>query len=229
MFDLAKRYEHYAKRMRDYMGARNITGEMAAGMIGAHPTTIYDLRRGAQKLDDEWRAKVAAGFGVDHDVLFGDAPLPRPRPSEIREPKRRGRKPRPSNDNIPMYGLAAASLAGSFNIVGTEPDTVPCPPALRDVPEAYALKTTGESMVPRYLPGDRLYINPNQSARPGDHVVLQTHHNNDTTETWVKRYEGADKTHIFVYQYNPPARISFDKRYVNYMHRVLPVNELFGD
>ncbi|MBN9243966.1 MAG: helix-turn-helix transcriptional regulator [Mesorhizobium sp.] len=229
MVDLTKRYEHYATRMKAFMEARNITGEMAADMIGAHPTTIYDLRRGAQRLDDEWRVKVAAGFKTEEAVLFGEGPLPTPHATEIFPAKKRGRKPKiAANDNLPLYGLAAGSAMGAHRMSNDPIDEVPCPAGLRDVIGAYALLTRGESMVPRYFPGDRLYINPVQRVRPGDHVIIQTRlHDSSGTETWVKRYDGETESEIRVWQYNPPAEMKFKKQYVMHVHRVLPVNELF--
>lgn len=227
MSDLAKRYDHYAARLRDFMDARNITGEIGAELIGAHPTTVYDLRRGDRKLDDEWREKISTGFKIDHDVLFGSGKLPKPLPDEVYKAKRRGRKPKAANDNIPHWGLAAGSLVGAKSISEDLPEEVPCPPGLRDVLGAYALTTKGESMIPRYFPGERLYINPNQGIRAGDHVVIQTTNDDGTeTETWVKRYDGESAGSVFVWQYNPPARIEFKRKFVRYIHRVLPTNEL---
>lgn len=227
MDDLEKRYAHYAARMRAFMDARNITGELGAEMIGAHPTTVYDLRRGAQRLDDEWRVKVAAGFGIDHDALFGSSPLPKPKANEIHERKRRGRKPKAANDNLPHFGLAAGSLLGAHSLSSDLPEEVPCPPGLRDALGAYALTTRGESMIPRYFPNERLYINPNQLVKKGDHVVIQTTSDDgQETQTWVKRYDGETRDSYLVSQYNPPAQIEFRKRSVRYIHRVLPINEL---
>lgn len=232
MTDLKRRYDHYAARLRAYMDARNITGEAAAELVSAHPTTVYDLRRGEQKLDDEWRARFAQAFGIEEDLLFGRVPLPAPRPVEVRPRKKRGRKPKAANDNVllAVYGLAAGSLAGAFTQTSEEIYHVKCPPALADVSGAYALRTHGESMVPRYMPGDILYVNPHQKVAPGDHVIIQTMlHDNSGTETWVKRYDGEETGEVKAWQYSPPAAIRFRKRFIKHIHRVLPVNELFGD
>lgn len=84
-------------------------------------------------------------------------------------------------------------------------------------------------MIPRYFPRDILYINPNQQVRPGDHVVIQVAQSDDAeTETWVKRLDAISVDEIKVSQYNPPCQITFDRQCVKHVHRVLPVNELFG-
>lgn len=232
MINLEQRYRHYAARMAAFMDARNITGDIGSELIGAHTTTVYDLRRGAQKLDDEWRARVAIAFGIDHDVLFGEGPLPEPGPGEIYPAKRRGRKPKtvPPRATLSLYGLAAGSIQGNHSMTNDPVDEVPCPPALRTVVGAYAMKTRGDSMVPRFFHGERLYINPHQAVRAGDHVVIQVrNHESSGTDTWVKRYEAEDEDMVYVSQYNPPGRIAFKKKYVQSVHRVLPIDELFEE
>jgi phage repressor protein C with HTH and peptisase S24 domain len=229
MVDLSETFAHYKRRFRAAFEARNYTNEGFAERIGAHPVTVSKLRSGATNLDDEWRAKVAAGLGLDEVILFGTGPLPDPRPEEMFKPlRRRGRKPKPANDNLPLFGLAAGSAMGEHRMSNDPIDEVPCPEGLRDVVGAYALLTRGESMVPRYFPGDRLYINPNQRVRAGDHVIIQTRlHDSSGTETWVKRFDGEDENEVRVSQYNPSAQMAFKKKYVMHVHRVLPINELF--
>lgn len=229
MKDLAARFEHYRARFREAFDARNFTNEGFAERIDVHPVTVSKLRTGKLNLDDEWRVTVAAGLGMNEAVLFGDDPLPEPTPQEMFLPKRlRGRPAAAANDNLPVFGLAAGSLSGAHKMTSEAIDEVPCPPGLRDVIGAYVLVTRGESMVPRYYPDERLYVNPVQAVKAGDHVIIQTRlHDSSGTETWVKRYEGETKDEIRVSQYNPPAQMAFKKRYVVHIHRVLPVNELF--
>mgnify|MGYP000938715430 CR=1 FL=1 len=234
MADLSRKYEHYRARLREAMAARKLTNEGMAEKVNSHPVTISKLRNGTMGIDDEWRTRFADAFAIPEPVLFGEGPLPEPRPFEIYvSPKKaaKQKKTRPANDNrtLPLYGLAAGSLAGQHAMTSDPVDQVPCPPALADVAGAYALRTRGESMVPRYMPGDVLYVNPHQRVRPGDHVIVQTMlHDNSGTETWVKRFEGENPETIEVWQYNPPAKVEFKRRFVMHVHRVLPVNELFG-
>ncbi len=147
--------------------------------------------------------------------------------------KRAARRPviLPANDNVmlPLFGLAAGSLSGAHTMTTEAVDEVPCPPGLADVPDAYALKTKGASMVPRYFDGDVLYVNPRQRVRAGDHVIVQVQKfPGSGTETWVKRFDSETAEEIVVSQYNPGQQIRFRKQFVLYVHRVLPPNELFG-
>lgn len=234
MPDLIEKYAHYRRRLIEAMKARKLTNEALAEKIGGktHPVTISKLRNGTLNLDDEWRAKTAAAINLPVEVLYGEDPLPEPRPFEIWvSPKRPGRRAMtPANENrmLSLYGMAAGSINGALRMTAEPIDEVPCPPKLADVIGAYALRTSGESMVPRYFPGDHLYVNPHQRVKAGDHVIIQVmRHDNSGTETWVKRFDSEDAEAYHVWQYNPPARVSFKKKYVMHVHRVLPINELF--
>lgn len=233
MIDLSRKFEHYQERLRAAMKSRKLTNEGLAEKVDAHSVTISKLRNGTMKLDDEWRARLAEAFNLPEEVLFGEGPLPAPRPFEIwQSPKKAARRraavAASAKPSIHLYGLAAGSVQGALRMTADPIDEVTCPPALMHVVGAYALRTSGESMIPRYFPGDRLYVNPHQRIRPGDHVIVQImRHDNSGTETWVKRFDAEDAENIYVFQYNPEARMTFKKKYVIHVHRVLPINELF--
>ncbi len=83
MIDLADKYEHYRRRFREAMDARNLTNEEMASRLVAHPVTISKMRGGKIELDDEWRARISVALNIDEDKLFGDQTLPAPKPAEI--------------------------------------------------------------------------------------------------------------------------------------------------
>ncbi len=191
MVDMSEKYEHYRRRFREAMDARRLTNEELAGRIDAHSVTISKLRSGKIALDDEWRARIATGLKMDEAALFGEEPMPEPAPEEVfRSVTRRGRKPVNDNRMLNVFGFAAASQVGHNVQVLEVVEQVPRPPGLFGVDSAYALRTRNESMVPRYMPDDILYVNPEQNPRPGDHVIIQIQlHDHAGTETWVKRFE----------------------------------------
>ncbi|MGY6709742.1 MAG: S24 family peptidase [Rhizobiaceae bacterium] len=232
MSDLEAKYAHYRRRFREAMEARKLTNEVLGERTGAHSVTISKLRGGTLRLNDEWRDRIARALGIEADLLFGERPLPPPQPHEIHVSARQKKKKKAApgaNDNhvLPVFGLAAGSMSGIHSMSSDPVDEVPCPQSLVGVFGAYVLLTRGESMIPRYFPGDRLYINPTQAVRPGDHVVIQLErYSGAGTETWIKRFDGETETSILVSQYNPPAQMEFRKEFVRYVHRVLTSNEL---
>lgn len=232
MRKIDEKYQHYAERLREAMTSRNLTNEMLAERLGAHPVTVSKLRNGTIKLDDEWRAKIADTMRLDEEVLFSRDALPLPRPEDVVIGARK--RGRPSTRalapaRIPLYGMAAGSMQGAYSQTSEPIDLILCPPGLSSVSGAYALKTMGTSMVPRYMPGDFLYVHPHQPVKKGDHVVVQMQrHEGAATETWIKLYEGARDDIVIVSQYNPIATIEFRKKFILHMHRVLPPNEIYG-
>lgn len=187
------------------------------------PDTIRNILRGSTRSPKAATLeRIAAELGTTSAWLMGNArDMPAPSPARpVPKPQ--------AMATIKVFGLAAGALAGHHSMTNDPIDEVDAPETLRHVVGAYALLTRGESMIPRYFPNDRLYVNPHQAVRPGDHVIVQTRlHDNSGTETWVKRYDGETSDEIIVSQYNPPAQMRFKKRYVSFVHRVLPVNELF--
>lgn len=235
MADMKQQFAHYRDRLKEAMKARRIGNEELASRLDVHPVTISKLRAGRMKLTEEWRARLAGGMEMSEEELFGSEPIKvLPGTSAPRKPRSRrslGDKTMifdPAGRRmLEVWGLAAGSVAGQMMISSDPISEVPAPPALASVFGAYVLMTKGESMVPRYFPNDYLYINPHQAVRPGDHVVIQTHtEDRGHLETWVKRFDGEDDQSVFAWQYNPPGRIEFKKRFVEHVHRILPVNEL---
>jgi SOS-response transcriptional repressor LexA len=47
------------------------------------------------------------------------------------------------------------------------------PPSLDNDPESYAVEIVGESMAPRFEPGERAWVSPKSPVRPGDDVIVQ--------------------------------------------------------
>jgi len=47
------------------------------------------------------------------------------------------------------------------------------PPSLANDDEAYAVEIVGDSMTPRFEPGERAYVSPRAPVRPGDDVIVQ--------------------------------------------------------
>lgn len=203
-------------RVRELRKAKQLSLEDLAEAAHTDFSTIAKIETGKLRLSDKWIAPLAKRLGVSPGDLFlveGGAPAPRPKSIEAR--------------SLPVFGLAAGAVAGEHQMSDGPIDEIPAPPGLAHVVGAYALLVHGESMMPRYYPRDRLYINPHQAVVAGDHVVIQTrNHDGDIVTTWVKRYDGTDGDEVLAWQYNPPAKIRFKKKHVLYIHRVLPINEL---
>ncbi|TFF20793.1 LexA family transcriptional regulator [Jiella endophytica] len=135
--------------------------------------------------------------------------------------------------NMPVYGTAAASLAvrheGAFEMESRVVEFVRRPPALMQVPEAYAFYVAGNSMVPAHMPGDLRFVHPYKPPRQGDTVVVQAQYaEHSGVEAFVGIYDHATSDKLFIRKLNPDATVEFSARHLKAVHRVLTLNELFG-
>ncbi|MGB8314175.1 MAG: helix-turn-helix transcriptional regulator [Aestuariivirga sp.] len=88
-----------------------------------------------------------------------------------------GRKGQPpKRKQIPLLGLARAGKGGYFDDSGFPAgngwDEIDVP-GVTDT-AAYALKITGDSMLPVYREGDTIIVSPGATVRKGDRVVVKT-------------------------------------------------------
>lgn len=78
---------------------------------------------------------------------------------------------------IPLIGhvIATPDTDGFFEDMGFPPGAgeLYIPWATRD-PNAYAVRVRGDSMYPRYRPGEILVVEPNAAVVPGEDVVVRT-------------------------------------------------------
>lgn len=185
-----------------------------------HDVRTAFLPKLAKALDwtlDELRGKLASISGD------GVSPEPALRVVEV-DPRQLDAMP----VDVPVVGVAAASVAGAFVVDGVI-DRVRRPPGLMHAKNVYALYVRGESMSPRYRPGELIFVSPDRPPASGDDVVIQTrNHPGAALESWLKEYVRSDGTKIHVRQLNPGKDVEFPIDQVVDVHRVLTMRELFG-
>jgi phage repressor protein C with HTH and peptisase S24 domain len=130
--------------------------------------------------------------------------------------------------DVPVLGTAAGGdyAKGAFQLTPDAVDYVRRPPGLMNAKEIYALYVEGSSMVPRFEPGELIYVNPNRPVRPGDYVVIQEPVDEDTTRGFVKQFVKRSGEWVVVRQLNPAGEMRFKPQVK--VHRVLTVTDLMG-
>lgn len=92
--------------------------------------------------------------------------------------------------SLPVY--ASAEGGQGILIINQSPiDTVPRPEPLATVRGAYAVLITGDSMVPRYRPGDLALVNPHLPPRREDGVILYSEERDKAAIKEFVRQEGS--------------------------------------
>lgn len=106
--------------------------------------------------------------------------------------------------NLPVF--ASAEAGGGAMVISSDPvDYVRRPQPLENVKDGYALIVVGESMTPRYEPGDMLLVHPHLPPVPGCDVVLYSDDGAGQVLVTVKRLRKATAEAWHLHQHNPPA------------------------
>lgn len=105
------------------------------------------------------------------------------------------------------------------------------PPALRGARDLYAIYFHGESMLPRFEPGEVGIVDPRRPARVGDYVLVQLNggDSDEVVSVLVKRLVRQTAKDYVLEQFNPALTFTVPKARVARVHRILQQTDLlFG-
>lgn len=128
-----------------------------------------------------------------------------------------------NNRNVPVYGRANGGDDGMYLFNGDVIGWEARPPQLDGVADAYATYVDGESMYPRYKPGETVWLHPHKPAGRGDDVVVQLKPNDeyDAPRGFIKEYVRRTPTKLIVMQYNPQMELEYDLEEVVSVHPIV--------
>jgi hypothetical protein len=179
-------------------------------------------------LDEDMRAALAGLLGVDQTALKlppGVAPSPAPLEPRARS-NAAGLRPMPMAGTVPAFGVAVGGPDGKFVLNGNKIADILAPPRLAAVPDAYAVYVVGESMEPRYFPGEALFVHPRLPVRKGDFVVAQiAADEGEPPEAYVKRFLSRDHKLLRLEQFNPRKIMKFPASRIVSLHRIIMAGE----
>jgi phage repressor protein C with HTH and peptisase S24 domain len=136
---------------------------------------------------------------------------------------------------VPLVGSAWGGQFDEFEDVDTTElrlsevlDYLARPPSLAEDPEAYAVEIVGESMSPRFEPGEYAFVSPKAPVRIGDDVIVQLRaperEGSDiagqVTEVLIKRLVKRSPTFLDLRQFNPDKVFRVPLARVQHLHRV---------
>ncbi|ACL60621.1 putative phage repressor [Methylobacterium nodulans ORS 2060] len=127
----------------------------------------------------------------------------------------------PSGRLIPVVGRKRVGEGGAIVIDGTISGRVECPGNLVDVDNAYSTEVVGDCMLPRYEPGELVFIHPTRPYHAGSYVFLNVRDASGDLIGLVKRYVRTTSEHVIVEQLNPPKTLTFDRRSVEAVHLIV--------
>jgi len=142
----------------------------------------------------------------------------------------------PSAQPVPLLGTAFGSdieeMAGveTTELMLSEVlDYLARPPSLATDSTAYAVTTIGDSMAPRFEPGETVFVSPKAPVNVGDDVLVQLHNGDDgedsqvagrVTTVLLKRLVRRTSKFVELRQFNPDKTFQVPVGRVRHLHRV---------
>lgn len=125
-------------------------------------------------------------------------------------------------DFIPVYNIH--EFTGNHAALLSSPvvDWTPRPPILLNAADAYAIYMSGVFMLPRFRPGQRLYINPHRPPAGGHGVIVFSRANAIT----IRQYLDEDGDIIRLKQYHPQLIAEANRHDIDVLHTIVGVDEI---
>jgi phage repressor protein C with HTH and peptisase S24 domain len=132
--------------------------------------------------------------------------------------------------DVPVRGVALGSVVYDQTgfALGRPISFVERPKSLDGAADVYAVEIANDSMAPMHPAGQIRFVHPGKLPLPGDSVIVRTRNNpQDPGQDYIKLLKAQDRDRIVLTQLNPKADIEIPMRFVDYLHKVLTMNELF--
>ena len=199
-----------ADKIKSRRQAKGLKPKEVAARAGLSLTYYYDIEKGRRKPNVERLDSIARALDISLGELVYDVPgaFPLPKP------------PKGIPARIPVVGMVKAGKRGFFDDqgypVGEGFDTISRPYDVRDA-NAYGVKVEGDSMRPKFDPGDIVVASPMRVIRNGDYVVARL----TNGEVMVKRYRESNQTVILESINTAFAPVLVTREELRFLHRVV--------
>ena len=131
-----------------------------------------------------------------------------------------------STDKLKVLGMAECGADGWSLWNGDVIDLIDRPASLVGVPNAYAVYVVGESMAPRYHPGEVVHIHPGRPVDVGAYVLVQRRGKaGEPPLAVIKRLAKRTGAKITLEQFNPPRTFDIKASDIVSIHRVVGSGE----
>lgn len=165
----------------------------------------FEAENGLYPVQTEVRSTGAVGFDEMKAMVFGETPLA----------------------PLPLYGSAqGGDLDDDFALTELDLsevlDYLRRPAALADDQESYALTIVGDSMRPRFKPGERVGVSPSARVEIGDDVIVQLRgeNTNRVHRVLIKELVRRKSDHVVLRQHNPARELRIERTAILAMHKV---------
>jgi phage repressor protein C with HTH and peptisase S24 domain len=192
------------------------------------PSTYMAHENGQNGIRPEPAVEYAKAYNVEPGwILTGVGTGPRKTDSPVAAIPATSIGTERHTDKIRVLGMAECGPDGWALWNGEVVDMVERPANLAGVPNAYAVFITGDSMEPRYLPGEIAFIHPGKPVTPGAFVLVQMNPKNGETvpRAFLKRLVRRSGSKVVVGQIHPEKTFDLKPSEILSMHRVVGSGE----
>ncbi len=216
-----------AKWLSDQFASSDKSQADLARYLGVGPTTVNKMVKGKRKILASEADKIRKFFAAE-----AETPDPKIRTSNAPNidaalvPPLRSTMPR----NVPILGTVSGG-GGFFQMNGDPIDWARRPPRLEGRADVFGAYVEDLSMVPRYEPGELVFIERARPPAPGDHVVVEIVEgplSRDERKALIKKLVSVTSATVRLEQYNPPKVLEYQRKQVLHMYRVMPLADLLG-
>jgi SOS-response transcriptional repressor LexA len=211
--------------------------------VTGKPDFLRDMKRRGHLPSAENTARAAEVLGVSIDWLLGHSQTQQAALSEVTLGDRIApwNGPPRGDPPIPLVGTGdCADLEvcdESGHLVSVErssfdPDYhvryLARPPALLGARDLYAIYFHGDSMLPRFEPGEVGIVDPRRPVASGDYVLVQLRDDGDDSVTSVlaKRLVRQTTNDVVLEQFNPAVTFTIPRTRVARIHRIMRQTDL---
>lgn len=232
------------ERIQQRMDALGISARELSLRTTGKPDLVRDIRRKGHAPSAENLARLARELDVSVDWLLGRSFASDPVASEISLVERqipRGGENLSNGNGIPLVGTGDCADINFFDdqgrVVAIERSSfdpehtvrmIRRPPALIGARDLYAIYFHGESMQPRFEPGEVGIVDPTRPVAPGDYVLVQLNNgeDDDVVSVLVKRLVHQNSQRVVLEQFNPARQFEVPRDRIARIHRILPQTDL---
>jgi len=229
----------------EHLRPENVSLRQLSMAITGKPDLLRDVKRKGHLPTADNIRRLAEELGTSVDYLLGTVNNPEPILSEVGVSDQTIHWRGPLNDlpRIPLVGTGdCASITvqdetGKLLEIERSSFDPEHPVRMINRPEVfagrdlYAIYFHGESMMPRYEPGEIGLVDPTRPPARGDYVLVQLTDGDEDAVVGVivKRLVRTNSREIVLEQFNPPAIFAVPRSRVKRLHRILQQTDLlFG-
>lgn len=237
-----EKHEIFFERLDQKIAALGKSDRAVSIEANGKPDLIRDARRKKSIPKSDNLAEIARVLGVTTDWLLGAGEIEVASEARLSD-NRLAIKSQPPRDDLPVLGTAHGGVVIIPADTGHDTEVeqtlfepthviryITRPRALADAPDAYAIYVEGESMFPRFAPGEMAVVDPRIPPKIGDDVIVQLSENghDEISAILVKRLVRRSASFVELQQFNPAAIFRVDTFRVKRIHRICPAGDLLG-